>query len=50
MREANKDKKMTELSAIMAKEWKALGDEEKQVLNLCVCLRNSSPTTFLTYT
>merc|ERR1719174_2033929 len=28
--EANKDKKMTELSGIMAKEWKELGDEEKQ--------------------
>lgn len=33
MREANKDKKMTELSAIMGKEWKVLGEEEKKVGN-----------------
>ena len=41
MSEANKDKKMTELSGIMAKEWKALGDEEKQVRDqdaMCVCV------------
>ena len=31
VREANKEKKMTELSGIMAQEWKALGEEDKKV-------------------
>ena len=49
VREANKDKKMTELSGIMAKEWKALGDEEKQVRDqdvmcVCVCMKSVSYT------
>ena len=37
VREANKDKKMTELSGIMAQEWKALGEEEKKVEAENVC-------------
>ena len=37
MREANKDKKMTELSGIMGQEWKALGKEDKKVKAVRVC-------------
>ena len=44
VREANKDKKMTELSGIMATEWKELGDEEKQVRRL-TCITRVHETT-----
>ena len=37
MRKANKDMKMTELSGVMAKEWKGLGEEEKKVRGENVC-------------
>ena len=37
VREANKEKKMTELSGIMAQEWKALGEEDKKVRDENVC-------------
>ena len=37
MRKANKDMKKTELSGVMAKAWKGLGEEERKVGDENVC-------------